>query len=215
MLAAMPGFAAPHAPLLHVVMQMDEVRVQAALQALVEHVDIKAAAEKHEQQRLQQQQQQQKKKQQQTAGDSTSSNNSSGATDSKDASASNAPTEDAAEDVTMEAAPTEEETKQQKQALAELVRYCCIPSFCASLSHCDVCRVVQAQERLSRGCAVWLYVLLARLDKPIHGNTASWLRSLYRRLADIRATQTALNETVCFANMVLTIVDKIFSQKVL
>jgi hypothetical protein len=69
-------------------------------------------------------------------------------------------------------------------------------------------------ERLSRVCAVWLFALLAKLDKPINAPVASMLRMLYRRLAAVRATQTQANETVAYANMLLTIVDKTFAQRV-
>jgi hypothetical protein len=41
--------------------------------------------------------------------------------------------------------------------------------------------------RLSKRCAVWLYALLARLDKPVAAAVAAALRRLYRALAAVRA----------------------------
>jgi len=68
---------------------------------------------------------------------------------------------------------------------------------------------------LTRQLTMWLYVLLARLDKPIHSSTASTLRTLYRRCAHIRAAQAeAKGEPVIYSNILMTIVDKCFGQRV-
>jgi hypothetical protein len=64
---------------------------------------------------------------------------------------------------------------------------------------------------------MWFFALLARLDKPIDGDMSSTLRSLFRSLAEIRASCPAgdgLSDRVVHCNMLLTIIDRCFEQRV-
>jgi len=72
-----------------------------------------------------------------------------------------------------------------------------------------------AERLVTRVYTVWMWVLLARLDKPIGAAVTSQLRTLYRRLAAARATQSEHSALVIYCNMLMTIVDKVFGQKVL
>jgi len=61
---------------------------------------------------------------------------------------------------------------------------------------------------------VWLFCLLAYLDKPIDDDMSSVLRTLYRKLARARASQKKEGKVVAYCNLLLTIVHSIFQQSV-
>jgi hypothetical protein len=47
---------------------------------------------------------------------------------------------------------------------------------------------------LSRQCTLWIWAVLARLEKPLHAEIGHILCSLYRHLAIIRASHREVNQ---------------------
>eukprot|EP01083_Nonionella_stella_P192372 711160_1 len=67
---------------------------------------------------------------------------------------------------------------------------------------------------LSSECASWVYILLARLEKPIESETSWQLRQLYRECAQIRSNiNDNHSKELIYVNMVVTIVEIYFEQK--
>lgn len=54
---------------------------------------------------------------------------------------------------------------------------------------------LEGVERLSRARAVWIYALLARLDKPVHAGVAATIRQLLRRCWQLRSDLDIPSET--------------------
>ncbi|KAJ0396938.1 hypothetical protein ATCC90586_008872 [Pythium insidiosum] len=66
---------------------------------------------------------------------------------------------------------------------------------------------------LSRARAVWIYALLARLDKPVHADVAAMLRQLLRRCWQLRNTlATADDERLKPLNILIVITGEFFGQ---
>jgi hypothetical protein len=67
---------------------------------------------------------------------------------------------------------------------------------------------------LSRARAVWLYALMAGLEKPLHRNTAAMLRQLGRHCASLRATSivSAKDPRLASLNVLLTLIEFAFGQ---
>lgn len=61
---------------------------------------------------------------------------------------------------------------------------------------------------------VWLFCLLAYLDKPIDDDMCAILRNLYRKLAHMRASQKKEGKVVAYCNLLLSIVHSVFNQSV-
>eukprot|EP00741_Cyanophora_paradoxa_P023062 tig00021537_g22272.t1 len=68
---------------------------------------------------------------------------------------------------------------------------------------------------LTRGRALWLFALLARLDRLLHGDTAAALTALARLCMRLRAAMAAGEDAqLPAANMLITIVTKYFKVRV-
>jgi len=54
---------------------------------------------------------------------------------------------------------------------------------------------LESVESLSRARAVWIYALLARLDKPVHAGVAATIRQLLRRCWQLRSELGIVSDT--------------------
>lgn len=61
---------------------------------------------------------------------------------------------------------------------------------------------------------VWLFALLAQLDKPLNDDMSFVLRNLFRKLSRTRASQKKEGNIVAYCNMLLTIIHAVFQQSV-
>lgn len=61
----------------------------------------------------------------------------------------------------------------------------------------DVVEGLEEKEALDRQDALWLFALLARLEKPLDADSSSLLRSLYRRCAAFRSELVRLQSFAC------------------
>jgi survival of motor neuron protein-interacting protein 1 len=68
-------------------------------------------------------------------------------------------------------------------------------------------------EELSRARAVWIYALLARLDKPVYANVAATIRQLLRRCWELRGKIKDGKDTrLKPLNVIITLTGEFFSQ---
>lgn len=72
--------------------------------------------------------------------------------------------------------------------------------------------VVEDDFPMSHHRALWLYALLARLEKPLHRNESALLRSILRTCCKLRAVEKTCSNTLPLLNVLIAIVGVYFEQ---
>ena len=72
--------------------------------------------------------------------------------------------------------------------------------------------VVEDDFPMSYHRALWLYALLARLEKPLHRNESALLRSILRTCCKLRAVEKNCSNTLPLLNVLIAIVGVYFEQ---